>query len=188
MSIARVAGRYAKSLIDLASETGRIGDVVADMKNFNAACHNRDLTMMLRSPIIPPDKKQKVVTALFGSMYSDMTLKFFKICIDKSREALLPEIASEFLEQYKLMEGVTTIHITSAAPLSPENLEAIRLKMQQSHDTLKTVDVITSVDPSLIGGFVVEFGDKIYDDSVAHKLELLRKQFKDNPYQKQIFA
>ena len=188
MSIARIAGRYAKSLIDLATETGRIGDVVADMKNFNEACKNRDLAMMLKSPIINADKKLNVLDALFASQYSEMTIKFMRICVNKSRESLLPEIATEFLEQYKRMQSVTTIKVTSATPLSAENLEAIRIKMQDSSATNKNVELETVIDPALIGGFIVEFGDKIYDASVAHKLELLKKEFNDNPYEKKLFA
>ena len=54
----RVAGRYAKSLIDLASERGNLQSVVGDMEHLNQAMKNRDLYLMLRSPIINSDKKK----------------------------------------------------------------------------------------------------------------------------------
>jgi len=188
MSIARVAGRYAKSIIDLATETGRITDVVADMRDFSEAAKNRDLAMLLKSPIINADKKLSVIDALFAHRYCDLTMGFFRICINKGREPQLPEIATEFLEQYKQMQSITTVKVTSAQPLSQASLEAIRQKLQLSGDTNDTVEVETAIDPNLIGGFVVEFGDKLYDASVSHKLELLKKEFQENPYKSKLFA
>jgi F-type H+-transporting ATPase subunit delta len=45
------------------------------------------------------------------------------------------------------------------------------------------VEFRTSVDPALIGGFVISFEDKLYDASVRHQLDLLRKQFTSKEYQ-----
>jgi len=46
--------------------------------------------------------------------------------------------------------------------------------------TLDTVEIDTKVDPAIIGGFVVQLGDKLYDASVAHQLSALKKEFSDN--------
>ena len=84
------------------------------------------------------------------------------------------------------MQGITSVKVTTATPLSTEALEDLRAKLQASSDTLKGVDIETAVDPNLIGGYVVEFGDKLYDASVAHKLDVLRKEFKGNIYENKV--
>ena len=80
----------------------------------------------------------------------------------------------------------TTVKVTTATPLSTEAIEAIRKQLVASSDTLTNVDIEVKLDPSLIGGYVVEFGDKLYDASVAHKLEVLKKGFANNVYDSQI--
>ncbi|MBL7817543.1 MAG: ATP synthase F1 subunit delta [Saprospiraceae bacterium] len=182
----RVAGRYAKSLMDLAKEMGKLNDVVEDIKSIAAAVKNRDLYLLLQSPIITADKKNTIMNAIFGGKLSDLTMSFIKICIDKGREGLLPDISTEFLAEHKKMQGITTVKVTTATPLSTESIEAIRKQLISSSDTLTQVEIDVKIDPSLIGGYVVEFGDKLYDASVAHKLDVLKKGFASNLYESQI--
>ena len=59
--MSRVAGRYAKSLIDLAIERGNLQSVMGDVEQLAASVKNRDLLLMLKSPIINPDKKKQVM-------------------------------------------------------------------------------------------------------------------------------
>jgi F-type H+-transporting ATPase subunit delta len=182
----RVAGRYAKSLIDLASERGNLQSVVGDMEHLNEAMKNRDLYLMLKSPIINSDKKESIMKILFAESFDNVTMSFINICIAKNREDILPEIASDFLDEYKKMQGITTIKVTTATPLSTESLEELRTKLLASAATAKNVEIETAVNPDLIGGYVVEFGDKLYDASISHKLETLKKEFKSNIYESQI--
>jgi F-type H+-transporting ATPase subunit delta len=186
MSANRVAGRYAKSIIDLAVEQGKLETIVSDMQVLNNAAKNRDLYLMLKSPIINADKKESIMTEIFGKGFDQMTMAFIKICITKGREDILPEIATEFLAEHKRMQGITTVKITTATPLSVEALEEIKAKLTGSATTAKIVDIETAVNPDLIGGYVVEYGDKLYDASVAAKLAELKKQFSGNEYVSQI--
>jgi F-type H+-transporting ATPase subunit delta len=179
----RVAGRYAKSLIDLAAERGNLQSVVGDIEYLNQAMKNRDLYLMLKSPIINSDKKESIMKIIFGSKFSETTMAFINICIAKGREDILPEMSDEFLAINKKMKGISTVKVTTATPLSMDMLEAIRQKLIASSDTLKNVDIETVVNPDLIGGYVIEFDDKLYDSSVAHKLETLKKEFKGNIYE-----
>ena len=186
MSANRVAGRYAKSLIDLAVEQGKLATIVGDVQSLSNAVKNRDLYLMLKSPIIHADKKESIMTEIFGKGFDAMTMAFVKICITKGREDILPEIATEFLAEHKRMQGITTVKITTATPLSIEALESIKAKLTASSSTAKSVEIETAVDANLIGGYVVEYGDKLYDASVAAKLTELKKQFTGNVYESQI--
>ena len=83
----KVAKRYAKSLIDLAKETGVLDAVSADMKLLVSVCQSsKELTSLLGNPIINSDKKEAVLNAIFGDKIQPMTRSFFQILIRKGRE------------------------------------------------------------------------------------------------------
>ena len=178
MSVSRIAGRYAKSLLDLAVEQGKLDTILGDVQSFKEATNNRDLFLMLKSPIINTDKKRSVVNAIFGDRLDQLTSAFVNIILTKGREEYLPEICDEFVNQYRGLKNITSATVTSAVALNDATLAKIKSKiMSEMTNGAGEVEVITKVDPALIGGFVIEVGDKLYDASVAHKLGKLRKEF-----------
>lgn len=188
MSVQRIATRYAKSLIDLASETNKLEEVKADMDTFKAALGSRDLYLLLKSPIVPAPKKSAALKAVFEGKLSELTMAFLNILVTKGRESYLPEIGHAFNEQYKEIKHITTLKITTAEKMDAKSLEAIKAEFLKSNQTDDNVEIETAVDPSLIGGFVVEFANKMYDASVKHKLDTLKKEFVGNVYKSQIVA
>ncbi len=180
MSISRVTARYAKSLIELASERGELETVKKDMDYFLGALQSRELVLFLKSPIISADKKRSVFHAVFDGKISKTTFEFFRIVIQKGREEYLQEIVKEFIEQYKQINGISTVTITTAAPMTESALSEIKAKLLASNETMDKLDIHTLVDPDIIGGFIIEIGDKSYDASVAHTLENLKKELTAN--------
>lgn len=177
MSVQRIAGRYAKSLLDLAKERNEVDAVLKDMQYIKAALKSRDLYLMIKSPIISADKKQSIFRKLFKGKIQQMTGSFFEIMTRKGRENHLPEIVDAFIEQYKTYKQISTVIIKTAVPLSDSALNTIKEKLVSSPDTKKNLELELKVDPSLIGGFTLEFEGKQYDSSIASKLKELRKQF-----------
>jgi F-type H+-transporting ATPase subunit delta len=184
MSVIRIASRYAKSLLDLADDQKAMDEVVSDMEGFSKMVENRDLYLLLKSPIINIGKKAEIFDALFEGKMTKLTKSFLDIVLRKGRESLLPEIAAEFINQYNKMKGVSSVVLTTASPVSAEALEAIKAKLLNSSATDQVVDVETKVDESIIGGFIVEIGDKLIDASVSHKLAELSKAMTNKEYEK----
>lgn len=184
MSIKRVASRYAKSLLDLAIERGSLEQVLGDMQSLQIATKNRDLLNLVKSPIVSADKKKAVFNAIFGGKFADITSGFINLALNKGREDLLPEIAAEFIEQYNAFKGITSVTIKTATPLDAAALSDIKSKLLASTITAQDLEVTTVVDPSLIGGFVIEVGDKLIDNSVAYQLKKLTKEFQGTEYNK----
>lgn len=184
MSVIRIASRYAKSLLDLSEEQNVLYEVVADMNGFTKMVENRDLYLLLKSPIINIDKKKDVFNALFDGKVNKLTKAFFDIILKKGREMYLPEIAKEFLNQYKERQGISEVTLTTATKISDEALDKIKSKLLGSDVTAKTLEIDTKVDESIIGGFIVQVGDKLIDASVAHKLRELSKSMTNKEYEK----
>jgi F-type H+-transporting ATPase subunit delta len=180
MSVKRIASRYAKSLIDLAQENGKLEIIKDDIAGFLQVAKNRDFQMCIQSPIIHTSTKAKVFQTLFEGKVDKATMAFFNIILTKGRESYLPEIASEFIEQYKEIRKISTIKLITASEVDKKFVEAIKSKFQGSVNTRENVEVLHEIDPSLVGGFKVEFDDKLYDASVRHQLDQMKKQFKGN--------
>ncbi len=188
MSVHRIASRYAKSFIELAEEKNKLERIKEDVESFHSALESRDFVLLLKSPIIHNTKKKAVIKVLFEDKFDELTMAFLNILVHKNREAYLPEIAKEFLLQYKIFKHITTAKIVTASNISDDIVAAIQQKLESIPSTDEHVEIVTEVDPDLIGGFVLEFSDWLYDTSVVHKLELLKKEFKDNPFTSQIIA
>ncbi|MEZ4992008.1 MAG: ATP synthase F1 subunit delta [Saprospiraceae bacterium] len=188
MSVQRIASRYAKSLIELSVEQGKLERTMEDVQSFLEVTKNRDFYLLMKSPVVSASKKLSILDALFKGKYDELTLAFLRILVNKSREAYLPEVAEEFIHQYKKLKHISTVKVRSAAPLSEATLQRIREKLTASKATDEKVELVTEVDPHLIGGLVLEFEDLVYDASILHKLEKMHREFGDNLYVSQILA
>jgi F-type H+-transporting ATPase subunit delta len=183
MSSFSIASRYAKSLIDLAVEQGKLDIVLQDIEAFVKATENRDFALLLKSPLVKSDKKEKILDAIFEGKMDKLTGSFLHIVVRKGREAQLADIAREFINQYREIKGISIVNVVSTEPLTEATLASIRKKLVDSKLTHSNIQFNTSIDLNLIGGFVISFEDKLYDASVAHQLDELRKQFTSKEYQ-----
>lgn len=177
MSVNLIASRYAKSLLDLSVEQNKLSTIYNDIEGLKEATANRDLYLMLKSPIINASKKNSILKAIFEGKVDELTMAFIDIITRKGRENILPEIATEFVNQYKMINQISEVKVISATALEESVLAGIKQELAASSHTDKEIDLIVEVDPSLIGGFVLQIGDKLYDASVAHQLSKLRKDF-----------
>lgn len=182
MSAIRIASRYAKSLLDLSAERGELDAVLSDMHVFKKSLENKDLMNLVKSPIINSGKKRDIFAALFKDKFHATTYAFTDLVLNKGRESYLPSIVDNFIVQYNQRIKVSSATITVASELSDVQLNEIKAKLLQSNITLDNVDLEVKIDPSILGGFVIEIGDNLYDASAKHKLEKLRKEFTRNDY------
>lgn len=186
MSVSRIASRYAKSLIDFARENNKLEEVKADMTVLDKALESRDLVMLLKSPIVNELKKKEIFNVVFAGKMSETTLGFLNIILNKGREEYISAISNQFEAQYKILKGISDVTLTTATPISEANLSSIKAKLLSSNETEEQVEIETVVDPSILGGFIIEIGDKLYNDSVAYKLSQMKKQFKGNMHESAI--
>ena len=179
MSEIQVASRYAKSLIDLSGEQNTLEAVRKDIELFLKTCReNPQLQAILKNPIVGLDKKANIMDGLFGGKLNEMILSFFRIVIRKGRSEILYATAKEFINQYNILKNVVKATVTSASPLSKENISQIEDVVKQA--TKGEVMLTTHVDPNLIGGFILKVGDKQFDTSLSSRLNKIRKEFEQN--------
>lgn len=186
MNNPRLANRYAKSLVDLAIERDQLAMVFDDMKFLQSICNsNQDFVAVLKSPVIKEDKKNKIIEAVTGGRISALTTGFIKLLGIKTRESNLPEIIEAFIVQYNEVKGIHKVKITTADVLS-EEMKASFIDKIKSSDGLENIELETSVNEKLIGGFVLEMEGKLVDASILRDLKDIKKQFMNNDYIRKI--
>ena len=182
----RLAGRYAKSLIDLAVERNQLGEVYKDMLYLQAVCKaSREFVIVLKSPVIPIDKKSNSIAAVTAGKISELTAAFNKLLITKNREFYLPEIVDAFIDQYNTIKGIHKVKLTTASPVSDAVKKAIVSKITKE-TSLEHIELESVVKEELIGGFILEFDNNLVDVSIQRDLRDVKAQFDKNIYVQQI--
>lgn len=182
--MSKIADRYAKSIFVLAKEKGMLESVYEDMAGFVQVCKNKDFTVFLKNPVIKADKKISALDAIFGGKINALTEGFIKLMVNKGRESHLSDIANAFKGQYREEKGITLLKVITAAPMSNEAIQSLVDQVKASGVVKANVEVITEVQPDIIGGVVLEFDNKVIDASVEYKLNILRRTFSENVYAK----
>ncbi len=175
----RAASRYAKSLLNLSTEKNNVEDVNKDMEMIaSTVSENRDLALVLQSPIIKSDKKQAILDTVFPKV-SELTKAFIDIIVAKGRENILGLIAEAFVKQYKVQKGIIVAELKSAIKLD----ETLKAKILELVNPAKSeIEVVETIDESIIGGFIVRVDDKQVDASIATRIAELKLEFSKNAY------
>ncbi len=182
MSSHRIAWRYAKSLIQLAQEKGQLDEVFNDMRNIDSTFENsRDLKLMFKSPIINYDKKLSIVKSLFEGKVNELVYRFLTLMITKGREAHFHEMVNSFIEQYNSLKNITKVKITSAVKLDAGLVQSMIANLKKK-ENLQQVELYEELNPEMIGGFILQYGDKMIDSSISRNLNSLRNIIDDDSY------
>jgi len=185
MADLRVASRYVKSLLSLAIEQGAVEAVHNDMGLFSKTVNeSKDFALMLHSPIIKHETKKAILNKIFKGKVHTLTMAIIDILTQKNREPLLPSIAKEFHNAYNEYKGIGKATVTTAVALDA-GLRAEIEKMVKKISTKDKVELIEKTDKDMIGGFILNVGDRQIDTSIKNKLNALKVKFKENPYIKE---
>ena len=174
-----VARRYADAVFQLATERGSVDRTGSDLRTIADALYDDAAKGFYLSPVVERGTKEQVISNSFAGKADEVALHTVLLLVRKRRESLLHEIVAQYAALQQQARGAETLHITSAQPLGPEQLNNLVARMEATYG--KKFDVEQKVDPELIGGVRVTMGDRRIDGSVAGRLEeLTRALFASN--------
>ncbi len=176
--VSGLAGRYAKALFDLAKDAGQLDLVGASLGSVSTAlAESNDLQALIGSPLIGRDAAAKAVLAVGDSLKVDsLTRKFLGVLAQNRRLAALPAVIAGFNKLAAAHRGETTAEVTSAHPLSDDQVAALKSKLKTSLGRDVTID--QTVDPAILGGLIVKVGSKMIDSSLRTKIDNLGQAMK----------
>jgi F-type H+-transporting ATPase subunit delta len=166
--------RYAQALFEAATDRGRLERVHEQLGDFAAAVHDvPELRSVLRNPQIDPRAKADVLAELMGDA-DELVRNFLLLTAEKGRMGDIEEIAREFERLVARKERRLAVELTTAYELSDEETADLIRQIEQA--TGRKVEATRHVDPSLIGGLVLQAGSLRLDASVRGRLNRLRRE------------
>jgi F-type H+-transporting ATPase subunit delta len=166
------ARRYAEAALALAERDGSLGDWVAALETASARLGDAQVMRVLADPAVPFDDRRRVGEAILGGAVTGAPRNLVLLLVRRGRIELLPTVAAELRRIWEQREGIVRAVVTSAAPLSQAERDAVRDRLATL--TGDRVEMELQVDPALLGGIQVRIGDRLIDGSVRGRLEQLR--------------
>ena len=165
---------YARALFQAAQEAGRVDAVSSELRALAGAQDEvPELRAFLRNPQIEPAGKAEVLAEL-ASGADDLVRNFVRLAAEKGRAGELPEISRELDALVARAQNRLEVELTTAHELSDDEARSIVQAIEQASG--RTVEATRGVDPSLIGGIVLQIGSHRADGSVRGRLERLRQE------------
>ncbi|MDB5298987.1 MAG: atpH [Phycisphaerales bacterium] len=166
---------YARSLLELANEKNQaeeIGRELAGLGEILAA--NPGFRAYLADPAVGKAERNAAVEKIFRGRVSPLFYNFLGVVNGHGRLSLLGDIASAYANLLDAQLGNVEVDVTSAQKLTPDQLEQVRQRVSQALG--KNARIRESVDDSILGGLVVQVGDRLIDASVASQLRAMKHQ------------
>lgn len=171
-----IVGRlYARSILELAEERGQADELLEEMAEVTKQLdRSPELEEFLGSPLVEEESRAKVIEDLFRGRASDLLADALQVVNRKGRLGELRAIAQAYRTEHRQLRGWVDVHVRTAVPLSPE----LRARLQDAIAafTGRKPDLLERVEPSLLGGMVVEVAGKKIDASVASRLRDLSEK------------
>ena len=178
--VSGVSGRYASALFALAQERRETAEVGAALARFDAMIsESADLQRLVRSPVFSAADQLKALGALLDQAgITGISGNFIRLVAAKRRLFAIRDMIADYGKLNDAFRGVTRAAVTSATPLSDENVAALKESLRAISGG-REVDLSVKLDPSIIGGLIVQLGSRMVDGSLKTKLNAIRTRMKE---------
>ncbi|MCH2548110.1 MAG: ATP synthase F1 subunit delta [Alphaproteobacteria bacterium] len=174
-----IAARYAQALFDLALEKKQLDAVKKDLDAVaEAYANSEDFRRLSESPALTREEKIAGIEAILSAnKASQLTRDFFRTLAENSRLAVTSYVVSEFNKRLAESRNEATAQVTSAYALSAKEVKQLQdaLKKATGRDA---IHVVTKEDPEILGGVIIHVDGKMFDNSIASKINRLASAMK----------
>lgn len=173
-----VARRYAKALFEVASEQKQIDAIEKDLKRITDTFEaSPELTEWLSHPSIGDGQKKELLTKIFDQLNA-YTKNLMYLLVDRRRENVLFDLYEEYKKLANESRGIVEAVVTTAFELTEEDKKQVKATFEPMIG--KTMELVERVDSDILGGVVVQIGDRLYDGSLRTRLNRFQEQLKQN--------
>ena len=173
MNDSKISVRYAKAFYELA-ESRKIEDkVYRDVLIILDISTNKDVEEIYSSPVISSGKKLEIIKNIVKENVDQLTVSFLELVFKNKRETYLAQMARHFIKIHKQKHNIKTVEITTAIEVDDNIKEGIKKQVLKSIKA--QIELVTKTDEKLVGGFVVQIDDLLYDASVKTQLRKIQQ-------------
>lgn len=168
-----IEGRYAHALYSAASKEKKLDVVEKELKHIQALLKKEPkLSEFIANPSVKRAVKRDVLSATFKKQnLSPVTINLFDALADNGRLNKLQGFFNAFSKIMSAHRGEVICTVTTAKPLEQGHLKELQAALEAFLKKGETLQLETKVDPSIIGGMVVNIGDRYVDMSMATKIK-----------------
>ena len=171
----KIAAPYARALFDFSVENNIMHQITADFQNLEIFLDKTpELTDYLDNPIVSQEAKREILTKTLKSQVNSETFKFLIVLVDRDRINLLKPIITNYLELVYETASIKTIEVSTAFPFTNLQKNTLVQKLKELTNA-REIRLVITVDPSLIGGFLIKTSSKVIDFTVKNQLQTLAK-------------
>ena len=174
MSTEIVADKYSSAMFELAQEQNKL-DLMEEQLGYVAFVMDEqpELSSFLENPTVTEDAKIKLIGKIFESSLDKVALHFIYVMIKRGRDRYIKQTIAAFIKKSREARGILEATVTVAEPITADIEASVQAKLRE----VTGKDVILSVrqDPSIMGGIIIQIGDKRIDGSIARRLDELKK-------------
>ena len=174
MNDSQISVRYARALLQSATEQQVAERVYQDMELLADTCRLEEFRYLLAVPSLKPSKKFDLLDTILKASMSDITMSMINLVIRNKREIYLPGIARNYGDMYRRAMGISSASLVTAHPVDDSTLEGVKKLIARAYKS--DVELSSSVNHDVIGGFVLTIEGQRYDASVASSLKKMKKQ------------
>lgn len=170
-----IADVYAEATLDLMPDNAEAESVVEEIQALVGLLDEIDtFKELLTTATLSRRERVELVSRIFEGRCSETVFSLLATLARRARLDLLPALARQIRRRLNVRQGKIEVELTLAADVPAEQMDAIREKIRQTLDAEPILNV--RVDASLMGGMVMRVGDRVYDASVATKIQQLGAQ------------
>ena len=168
-----VAKRYAQAFFNLSKERNVLEAVSHDLEVSHALLTDcPSLQDFLKNPVIPSQKQLEILETIFKGKIHLLTYHFILFLAHKGRLRFLKDICGYFKQLVFEEKGIVVVNVTTCFPLTSHQMQGIGKHLEDRLQ--KSVNLISVIDPGIIGGIKIQKNDTIYDYSLLAQLNKLK--------------
>jgi F-type H+-transporting ATPase subunit delta len=164
------ARRYARAIIETAADTGAVREELAAIAG--ALKSHPALAEAFSNPGVPAANKKAIFSSVFVGLSAPLP-RLFEMLIDGARMGLIHEIVDRYRDEWNARNNVHAARVITALTLDPDASAQVKKAIEAA--VKGSVEMETSVDPSLLGGLKVEVDGHLFDGTVRARLKALRQ-------------
>jgi F-type H+-transporting ATPase subunit delta len=172
----RLATVYAEALLDVADQRGQADEIGQELETIvrEVLAQSPEVERTFASPVVRRTVKEKLIADAFQGKVSDLMFNFLHVLNSKDRLSLVRHVAAAYRDLLDQRAKRLRVKVRSAVPLSESQSERLRQEIAQATG-LEPV-IAARIDPELLGGMIVQIGDRVFDSSVRTRIETIRNQ------------
>lgn len=170
--------KYSQAMFDIAAEQHQLEAIGNDLRQIRDVWQeNEDLRKFICHPLLTPQIKKDTLKSIFAAEVAPIVMQFLYVMIDRKRGSVIALAIDGFIALVRQAQGIEVAKVRVVKPLSSAEEEKLITGLKAL--TGKKIEVLYYTDPSIIGGIVVQIGDRLIDGSIKRQLQDLQLKLLD---------